>query len=283
MQQSISQHTATRHLLLAILLLLVLVPLSSFSQDQQDWSYNLGIYEVNVRQYTQPGTFAAFESHLERLKEMGVGILWFMPIHPIGQQNRIGSLGSYYSVKDYMAVNPEFGTMAEFKALVQKIHHMGMFVIIDWVANHTAWDNPLTITNPDWYSKDANGNFIPPPGTNWSDVIDLNYGQQGLRDYMIDAMKYWINEPNIDGFRCDAVSWVPLDFWETAISELKKVKPGIFMLAEDEGPQYHDVGFDMTYGWGLHGFDNRIMKRIADGTSNVNTLDNYVSGVRLSI
>lgn len=264
--------------LLLSLSLLILVPITSFSQDHQNWSYNLNIYEVNVRQYTQSGTFAAFETHLERLKEMGVGILWFMPIHPIGEQNRLGSLGSYYSVKDYLAVNPEFGTMDEFKALVKKAHEMGMFVIIDWVANHTAWDNPLTITNPDWYSKDAYGNFLPPPGTNWSDVIDLDYSKQGLRDYMIDAMKYWIDETNIDGFRCDAVSWVPLDFWERAITELKNVKSGIFLLAEGDGLQYQNVGFDMTYAWGLHGFGNGVLKRIADRSSNVNELDNYVAG-----
>jgi len=257
--------------------LLILAPISSFSQHHQNWSYNLSIYEVNVRQYTQDGTFAAFETHLERLQKMGVGILWFMPIHPIGQQNRLGSLGSYYSVKDYLAVNPEFGTLDEFKALVEKAHDMGMFVIIDWVANHTAWDNLLTVTNSDWYNKDANGNFIPPPGTNWSDVIDLDYSQQGLRDYMIDAMKYWIIETNIDGFRCDAVSWVPLDFWETAITELKNVKSGIFLLAEGDSPQYQNVGFDMTYAWGLHGFGNGVMKRIADRSSNVNELDNYVT------
>ncbi|MBU1298691.1 MAG: T9SS type A sorting domain-containing protein [Bacteroidetes bacterium] len=264
--------------LLLSLSLLILVPTTSFSQDHQNWSYNLNIYEVNVRQYTQSGTFAAFETHLERLKEMGVGILWFMPIHPIGKQNRLGSLGSYYSVKDYLAVNPEFGTMDEFKALVKKAHEMGMFVIIDWVANHTAWDNPLTITNPDWYSKDANGNFLPPPGTNWSDVIDLDYSKQGLRDYMIGAMKYWINETNIDGFRCDAVSWVPLDFWERANTELKNVKSGFFLLAEGDGPQYQNVGFDMTYAWGLHGFGNGVLKRIANRSSNVNELDNYVAG-----
>ena len=257
--------------------MLILVPTTSFSQDHQNWSYNLNIYEVNVRQYTQSGTFAAFETHLERLKEMGVGILWFMPIHPIGKQNRLGRLGSYYSVKDYLSVNPEFGTIDEFKALVEKAHEMGMFVIIDWVANHTAWDNPLTITNPDWYSKDVNGNFIPPPGTNWSDVIDLDYNKQGLRDYMIDAMKYWINETDIDGFRCDAVSFVPLDFWERANTELKNVKSGIFLLAEGDGQQYQDIGFDMTYAWGLHGFGNGVLKRIADRSSNVNELDNYVA------
>jgi len=264
-------------LFLLSLFVLVLITTPSVSQKHESWSYNLNIYEVNVRQYTASGTFIEFATHLDRLKDMGVGILWFMPIHPIGVQNRLGSLGSYYSVRDYLDVNPEFGTLNEFKALVDTIHAKGMYIIMDWIANHTAWDNPLTTTNPDWYSKDANGNFISPPGTNWSDVIDLNYSKQGLRDYMIDAMKYWITETNIDGFRCDAVSWVPLDFWQTAISELKSVKPGIFMLAEDDGPQYQNVGFDMTYAWGLHGFGNGVLKRIADGSSNVNELDNYIN------
>ena len=257
---------------------LVLVSVYSYSQSHQDWSYNRSIYEVNVRQYTHSGTFAEFATHLDRLKDLGAGILWFMPIHPIGEENRLGSLGSYYSVKDYLDVNPEFGTLDEFKALVDTIHRKGMYVMMDWVGNHTAWDNPLTITHPEWYVTDSSGNFIPPPGTNWSDVIQLDHSQQGLRDYMIDAMKFWINEAEIDGFRCDAVSFMPLDFWATAINELKNVKPGILMLAENDGTQYQTVGFDMTYAWGLHGFGNGILKRIANGTSNVNELDNYIIG-----
>ncbi|MBD3290523.1 T9SS type A sorting domain-containing protein [candidate division KSB1 bacterium] len=264
-------------LFLLILAIVLLIPIGSISQDHQSWSYNLGIYEVNVRQYTAAGTFAAFESHLPRLKEMGVGILWFMPIHPIGQQNRLGRLGSYYSVKDYYGVNPEFGTIDEFKALVEKIHDMGMYVIIDWVANHTAWDNLLTVSHPEWYSKDANGNFIPPPGTNWSDVIDLDYSKQGLRDYMIAAMKYWVDEINVDGFRCDAASMVPMDFWQTAISELKNDAPDIFILAEADGVQYHNAGFDMTFAWGLHGFGDGVLKRIVERWNNANSLANFVS------
>ncbi|MBN2413265.1 T9SS type A sorting domain-containing protein [candidate division KSB1 bacterium] len=257
--------------------LLFLTANTSFTQDHQTWSYNKAIYEVNVRQYTKAGTFAAFEDHLERLQKMGVGILWFMPIHPIGELNRLGSLGSYYSVKDYLAVNTEFGTMDEFKALVQKIHDMGMYVIIDWVANHTAWDNPLTITHPDWYSTDEYGEFIPPPGTDWTDVIELDYSQQGLRDYMIEAMKFWVRETDIDGFRCDAVSMVPLDFWETAFTELKNLKPGLFMLAEDDGRQYQYAGFDMTCAWGYFGFGDGLLKRIACGSDNANDLYNYIT------
>lgn len=261
-------------------LLLVLLPVISTAQSHQDWSHNLSIYEVNVRQYTAAGTFAAFEAHLDRLQEMGAGILWFMPIHPIGQRNRLGSLGSYYSVRNYLDVNPEFGTLDDFKGLVQKIHDRGMYVIMDWVANHTAWDNPLTIEHPEWYVKDASGNFIPPPGTNWSDVIELNYAQQGLRDYMINAMKFWVEEVGVDGFRCDAVSFVPQDFWREAIAQLKAVKPDIFLLAEGDGRTWHDAGFDMTYGWGLYGFGNGVLKRIAERVDNAFSLNGYAAAER---
>jgi glycosidase len=152
-----------------------------------------------------------------------------------------------------------------------------MYVIIDWVANHTSWDNSLTISHPEWYLKDGNGNFIPPPGTNWKDVIQLDYSKQGLRDYMINAMKFWITEADIDGFRCDAVSFMPLDFWTTAINELKIIKPEILMLAEDDGTQYPGAGFDMSYGWGLYGFGNGILVKIVNGTNNANFIRSYSS------
>lgn len=262
--------------MVAVLLPVLLVS-PSFGQGHQDWSYNLGIYEVNVRQYTEEGTFTAFEGHLDRLKEMGVGILWFMPIHPIGLQNRLGSLGSYYSVRDYLDVNPEFGTTEDFRTLVREIHEHGMRVIIDWVANHTAWDNPMTTEHPEWYSTDTGGSFIAPPGTNWTDVIELDYSQQGLRDYMIEAMKFWVQDIGVDGFRCDAVSMVPKDFWEEAIQELKAAKPGLFMLAEGDGREWNDAGFDMTYGWGLYGFGGGVLKRIADGSNSAANLDSYLT------
>ncbi|MDO8548554.1 MAG: alpha-amylase family glycosyl hydrolase [Ignavibacteria bacterium] len=261
--------------LLLIIVVIIICPINAFGQDHHDWSYNLCTYEVNVRQYTSTGTFAEFETHLDRLKDLGVGILWFMPIHPIGVQNRIGSLGSYYSVKDYYDVNPEFGTLDDFKALVDSVHEKGMYVLMDWVGNHTSWDNSLTITHPEWYVKDVNGNFIPPPGTNWSDVIQLDHSKPELREYMIDAMKFWINEADIDGFRCDAVSFMPLNFWTTAITELKNAKPGILMLAEGDGPQYQAAGFDMSYAWGLHGFGNGILINIVNGTNNANFVNSY--------
>ena len=259
-------------------ILILLVPLILFGQSHHDWSYNLCTYELNVRQYTNSGTFAEFETHLDRLQELGVGILWFMPIHPIGVVNRLGTLGSYYSVKDYYDVNSEFGTFDEFKSLVDSIHAKGMYVLMDWVGNHTSWDNNLTVTHPEWYVTDSSGNFIPPPGTNWSDVIQLDYSQQGLCDYMIDAMKFWINEAGIDGFRCDAVSFMPIDFWTVAITELKSLKPGILMLAEDDGTEYQNAGFDMTYGWGYHGFGGGILNNLVAGTNNANTINGYVNG-----
>ena len=233
------------------------------------WSYNLSIYEVNLRQYTESGTFKAFEQHLPRLKEMGVGILWFMPIHPIGKKNRKGSMGSYYSVKDYKAVNPDYGSLAEFKALVNHIHDMGMYVIIDWVANHTAWDNPMMLEHPEWFTKDEQGNFIPPV-PDWSDVIDLNYDNPGLRAYMIDAMKFWLRETDVDGFRCDVAEMVPADFWNDARAELDRIKP-VFMLAEAESPALHEKAFDMTYCWKLYW----IMNGIAEGKNSAADVDSF--------
>jgi cyclomaltodextrinase / maltogenic alpha-amylase / neopullulanase len=245
-------------------------------KNHKEWSYNLGTYEVNIRQYTQEGTFEAFEAHLPRLKEMGVGILWLMPIHPIGELNRLGSLGSYYSVKDYLDVNPEFGTMDQFIHLVKEIHDQGMFVIIDWVANHTSWDNNLTIDNPEYYNTDSEGNFQPPPGTDWSDVIDLDYSNEDLRQYMIEAMKFWIKEIKIDGFRCDAVTYVPSDFWSQANAALKAMNPGIIMLAEAERPGDFTIGFDMNYVWKLQGFDSGLMRQIYEGTKTVNDMGSYL-------
>jgi len=277
LKKNISGNVLNSWILLSLSLFALLSnPAIGTLQGHESWSYNLNLYEVNTRQYTRSGTFQAFKTHLDRLADMGVGILWFMPIHPIGSKNRLGALGSPYSVKDYLNVNPEFGTLDDFKALVDTIHAKGMYVIIDWVANHTSWDNTLTSTNPEWYITDSNGNFVPPSGTNWTDVIQLDYSKQGLRDYMIDAMAYWINEVGVDGFRCDAASFIPTDFWSTAIAELKQIRPGILMLAEDDGTKYQSLGFDMTYAWGMYGFGQGVLKRIAEGTSNVNELDNYI-------
>jgi glycosidase len=233
-----------------------------------EWATNATIYEVNVRQYSENGTFAEFQQQLPRLKAMGVKILWLMPIHPIGELNRKGTLGSYYSVRDYRAVNPEFGTMDDFKNLVQAIHEQEMYVIIDWVANHCAWDNALLTEHPEWFSKDSLGNMIPPV-PDWTDVVDFDYSQQGMRDYMIESMKFWLTECNIDGFRCDVAGMVPIEFWQAARPQLDAIKP-VFMLAEDEQPSEH-TAFDMTYGWDLM----HLMFAIYANERDVSHLDEY--------
>jgi glycosidase len=179
------------------LLLILSGTISAQKFSPPEWSYDKAIYEVNIRQYTEEGNFEAFKKHLPKLKELGADILWLMPINPIGEKNRKGTLGSYYSVKDYKAVNPEFGTLEEFKTLVTMIHKMGMYVIIDWVANHTAWDNRWVEEHPEFYTRDSLGNIIP-PNPDWTDVADLNYNNKELWAEMIDAMKFWVEECDID-------------------------------------------------------------------------------------
>jgi glycosidase len=237
-----------------------------------DWSRNATIYEVNIRQYTPEGTFTAFEKELPRLQKMGIKILWLMPINPVGEKNRKGSLGSYYSVMDYKAVNPEFGSKSDFTSLVSKAHELGMKVIIDWVANHTAWDNNLIEKHPEWYKKDSTGKICPPV-PDWTDVAALDYSQQGLREYMTDAMLYWIKETDIDGFRCDVAGMLPVSFWNEAVPKLKLAKP-VFMLAEEESAKIHDSGyFDATYSWALF----HAMNDIARGKKPATTIDSLMT------
>lgn len=213
-----------------------------------EWSQDSTIYEVNVRQYTEEGTFKAFEEHLPRLKELGVEILWMMPIHPISDENRIGSLGSYYAVGDYKGVNSEFGTLEDFKHLVDTAHEMGFKVMLDWVANHTGWDNEW-IDNPGWYVTDSNGNIVSPNG--WNDVAELNFDNANMRAAMIDAMAYWVREADIDGYRADFASGVPQDFWEAARQELDAIKP-VYMLAEDDSQHgLLEKAFNSNYNWDL--------------------------------
>lgn len=241
------------------------------SQETDVWHKNATIYEVNVRQFTPEGTFNAFLPHIDRIHNMGIDILWFMPIHPIGEVNRKGGLGSYYSVKDYKGVNPEHGTLADFRAVVDKAHSLGMKVIIDWVANHSAFDNHWAV-NKDWYTLDSLGNLQPPQGTDWWDVADLNYDNNDMRLAMIEAMQYWVEEFDIDGFRCDVASWVPNDFWKQAIDSLNLIKP-MFMLAEGEEPSLHQAGFQMTYTWEyMH-----ITNEIAQGKMTFKDLDDLMA------
>ncbi|QUL38175.1 alpha-amylase family glycosyl hydrolase [Erythrobacter sp. JK5] len=227
-----------------------------------DWTRDAVIYQLNTRQFTKQGTFAAAQEQLPRLAEMGVDIVWLMPIHPIGEENRKGGMGSPYSVRDYRAINPDLGTEAEFRAFVDTAHELGLKVILDWVANHSAWDNPLTGEHPDWYTRTPEGEMMPPLGTDWSDVVDFDYSNPELRRYMTESLTYWVREFGIDGYRADVAGFVPLDFWETARAELDKVKP-VFMLAEWETPDLHARAFDATYAWK---WKEAMQELVADGS-----------------
>ena len=241
-----------------------------------EWIKNSVMYEVNIRQYTPEGTFNAFSSHLPRLKELGVDILWLMPVHPIGEVNRKGPMGSYYSVKDYKGINPEFGTMEDFKTLVKMTHDLGMYLIIDWVPNHSSWDNPLITEHPEWYEKDSLGNMFSP--YDWTDVVQFDYDQHGLRDYMTATLKFWLEETGLDGFRFDVAHQVPLDFWEQLKKDLVKNKPDILMLAEAEDRKLHEKAFNITYAWEFHHIMNEVAqqkKEVADIHKYLESAANY--------
>ncbi len=233
-------------------------------------SKNAVIYEVNIRQFTPEGTFKAFEKHIPVLKEMGIDILWLMPIFPISKENRKGSLGSYYAVDNYRKINPEFGNEKDLHQLIETAHKNKMLVILDWVANHTGWGNPWIKAHPKWYTQDSTGQIIMPAGTDWSDVADLNYDNKAMRNEMINSMKYWLKDFDIDGFRCDVAMMVPTDFWNNARVELDKIKP-VFMLAEAEEPDLTEKAFDMNYAWHLH----FLMNEIAQGKLTADTLRRY--------
>jgi glycosidase len=210
------------------------------------WIMQGNIYEVNVRQYTKEGTFNAFAKHLDRLKQMGVQTIWFMPINPISKVDRKGTLGSYYAVSDYTAINPEFGTLGDFKNIVNAIHAKGMKVIIDWVPNHTGGDNRWLTEHPDFFERDSTGKAAVP--YDWADTRQLDYKNPVMEDSMIGAMKYWVSNSNIDGFRCDVAWNVPASFWKKCIPQLRKMK-SIFMLAEGDKPYLDRSGFDACYPW----------------------------------
>ncbi|WP_420315863.1 alpha-amylase family glycosyl hydrolase [Ekhidna sp.] len=229
------------------------------------------IYEVNIRQYTPEGTFNAFASHIPRLKELGVDILWVMPIQPIGEKNRKGGLGSYYSIRDYTDVNPEFGSLDDFKNLVNQAHSNDMIVILDWVANHTAFDHEWT-EKPGYHNTDSAGNVTWPEGTDWTDVADLNYENMDMQNEMIESLRYWVNEADIDGYRCDVAGFVPMEFWNRAKDSLD-VDKDLFMLAEWDEPKMHEDAFHMTYGWGMHHYMNEVAK----GHKNADSLIAFIN------
>ena len=247
---------------------------------------NAIIYEANIRQYSPEGTFNAFAKDIPKLKKLGVKVLWLMPIHEIGMKNRKAKgdvsieaitdtvekkkyLGSHYSIKDYRSLNANYGTKEDFQKLVNEAHKNGIYVIIDWVANHTSWDHDWITQHPDYYTRDKAGKMIAP--FDWTDVAELDFNNKNLRKAMLDDMKYWLTEFNIDGFRCDVAGEVPTDFWDNATTELNKIKP-VFMLAEAEKADLMVKAFDMQYGWEAH----HVLNGIAQGKKTVKDWDNYV-------
>ncbi|MET0396095.1 MAG: alpha-amylase family glycosyl hydrolase [Longimicrobiaceae bacterium] len=239
------------------------------------WSRGAAIYEVNVRQFTPEGTFAALERHLPRLDSLGVDILWLMPVQPIGVKNRKGGLGSYYSIRDYTAVNPEYGDEADFRRFVDAAHRQGMRVILDWVANHTSHDHAWTVEHKDWYTLRPDGSISNPLDqqgreTDWTDVAELNYGSAPMRRAMLAEMRWWVDSMHVDGFRADVAWGVPYDFWAEMRREMTAARPDLFLLAEAEDPRLHE-SFHATYAWELH----HLLNQIARGEKGTGELDRY--------
>ena len=255
---------------------------------------NAVIYEANIRQYSPEGTFEKFTQDIPQLKELGVKVIWLMPVFPISETKRKATggadskfasdmpeaeqskyLGSYYAVSDFTKINPEFGTIEDFRALVKTAHVNGIYIILDWVPNHTGWDHEWIKSNPDYYTQNEKGEIIHPEGTDWEDVADLNYDNQNMRKEMIEDMQYWLKDEGVDGFRCDVAGSVPTDFWAEAIPQLRAVKP-VFMLAEAWEPELVKEGlFDMCYAWDGH----HLMNGIAKGEKSVADFNAYIEKV----
>ncbi len=236
-----------------------------------EWAYNSVIYEMNVRQYTLEGTFAAAAEELPRLKKLGVDVIWLMPVYPIGVEQRKGTLGSYYAISDYCAINPEFGTMADFDAFLDKAHKAGFKVILDWVANHTSPDAVWESEKPaDWYVRDSLGNTVTQ--YDWTDIAELNYDSREMREEMRNSMRFWL-ERGVDGFRCDMACEVPVDFWRETLPALRAEYPGTYYLAEGENPELHTDAFDASYAWELH----HLLNDIAQGKKSVSDLKSYIA------
>lgn len=227
------------------------------ARPSQDWVKDAVIYQIFPRQYSATGDFNGITKDLDRLKTLGVDVLWLMPIHPIGEAKKKGTIGSPYAVKDFYAINPDYGTAADFKRLVAESHRRGIKVIIDIVANHTSWDSVMMKT-PAFYTKNDRGDIIPPVA-DWTDVADLNYNNPELRKYMIEMLKFWVRDFDLDGFRCDVAGFVPTDFWETARAEVDKVKADTLWLAEWESPDLHPKAFNLDYSWAMHATLDKVM------------------------
>lgn len=244
--------------------------MSAIKVRHPEWARHAAIYQVNQRQLTREGTFDAAAAHLPRIAELGFEIVWLMPVHPIGERNRKGSLGSPYAVRDHRAVNPEFGTMDDLARFVETAHGLGLRVILDWVANHTAWDHHLVHEHPEWYARDWKGDLRPTPWWDWDDIVDLDFSHEGVREYMIEALERFVRSADVDGYRCDVAGFVPLDFWQEARRRLDAVKP-VFMLAEWETRDLHDGAFDASYAWSW----NHALHLIAQGASDIESLRVY--------
>ena len=220
------------------------------------------IYEVNLRAQSSEGNLQGVISKLQHIKDLGTNVIWLMPIY---EQGIINSVNSPYCIKDYTKVSPEYGTLSDLRALTDQAHALGMAVILDWVANHTSWDHPWITEHPEWYSKNSAGQIIIPPGTNWNDVADLNFDQSAMRKAQIDAMKYWVLEANVDGFRCDYADGVPYTFWQDAITQLRALpNRDLLMLAEGTRTDHYQAGFNLTYGWNYYG----ALKNVWNGASS---------------
>ncbi len=258
-------------LFFSIIALSLVISCKKSAQVHPDWSYSAVIYEMNMRQYTPEGTFAAAQAELLRLKELGVDVLWLMPIYPIGVKERKGSLGSYYAISDYCAVNPEFGSMKDFEDFLSAAHKAGFKVILDWVANHTSPDARWIDECPaDWYERDSLGNTIVE--YDWTDIAALNYDNRDVWTAQDKAMRFWLDK-GVDGFRCDMACEVPVEFWRETISGLRADYPGIYMLAEGEEPGLHQDAFDASYAWVLH----HLLNDIAQGKKGAKELAEYVA------
>lgn len=233
------------------------------------------IYEANIRQYSKEGSFNAFTADVPKLKALGVKVIWLMPVFPISEAKRKGPLGSYYAVSDYTKVNPEFGSIEDFRALVKTIHDNDMFVILDWVPNHTGWDHHWIKNHPEYYTQNEQDEIIHPENTDWTDVADLNYDNINMQEAMIKDMMYWVEKEHINGFRCDVASEVPTTFWEKAIPRLR-AKHSVFMLAEAEKSELNkDPLFDMSYAWSGH----HLLNQLAKGEADADDLKTYVSKI----
>jgi len=243
---------------------------------QPDWVRRGTIYEINVRQFSAEGKFTAVTAQLPRLEALGVDILWLMPIHPIGELHRKGPLGSYYAAKDYLGVNPEFGTEQELRDLIAGAHARGMKVILDWVPNHVSPDNPLTQTHPHFFWRDEKGNLTPPHGTDWTDVVQFDFDAPGLLDYQVDVLLHWVKNFGVDGFRCDVAWGLPTKFWNEVSQRVRAVRSDVFFLAEAELPQQQVAAFHTSYGFDLH----HAMNAVAQGKKTASGIDEALAKFR---